>query len=99
MPRVKHSGGCIMLCGCFSMAGTGLVRIEGNMNRAKYRQILDENLIQSAQDLRLGQRFTLQQDNHPKHTAKSMQEWLRDKSLNVLEGPSQSPDLNPIEQK
>ena len=25
-----------------------------------------------------------------------MQEWLRDKSLNVLEWPSQSPDLNPI---
>ena len=26
-----------------------------------------------------------------------MQEWLRDKSVNVLEWPSQSPDLNPIE--
>jgi transposase len=26
-----------------------------------------------------------------------MQEWLRDKSLNVLEWPSQSSDLNPIE--
>jgi hypothetical protein len=26
-----------------------------------------------------------------------MQEWLRDKFLNVLERPSQSPDLNPIE--
>jgi hypothetical protein len=25
-----------------------------------------------------------------------MQEWLRDKSLNVLEWPSQSPELNPI---
>ena len=27
-----------------------------------------------------------------KHTAKITQEWLRDKSLNVLEWPSQSPD-------
>jgi hypothetical protein len=26
-----------------------------------------------------------------------MQEWLRDKSLNVLKWPSQSPNLNPIE--
>jgi hypothetical protein len=25
-----------------------------------------------------------------------MQEWFRDKSLNVLEWPSQRPDLNPI---
>jgi hypothetical protein len=31
-----------------------------------------------------------------KRTAKTTQEWLRDKSLNVLEWLSQSPDLNPI---
>ena len=75
IPTVKHSGGSIMLWGCFSVAGTWrLVRIEGKMNRAKYREILDENLFQSAQDLRLGRRFTLQQDNDPKHTAKTMQE-------------------------
>ena len=54
------------------------------MNGAKYREILDENLLQS----------TFQQDND---TAKTFQEWLRDKSLNVLEWSSQSPDLNPIE--
>ncbi len=48
-----------MLWGCFSAAGTGrLVAIEGKMNAAKYRDILDENLLQSAQDLRLGRRFT-----------------------------------------
>ena len=75
-----------MLWGCLSATGTGrLVRIEGKMNGAKYREILNENLLQSAQDLRLRQRFTFQQDNNPKHTAKTAQEWLRDKSLNVLE--------------
>ena len=98
IPTVKHGGGSIMLWwGCFSAAGTGrLVRIEGKMNGAKYREILDENQLKSAQDLRLVQRFTFQQDNVTKHTAKTTQEWLRDKCLNVLEWPSQSPDLNPI---
>uniref|UniRef100_A0AAZ3RZD4 Transposase n=1 Tax=Oncorhynchus tshawytscha TaxID=74940 RepID=A0AAZ3RZD4_ONCTS len=82
IPTVNHGGSSIMLWGCFSEAGTGrLVRIEAKMNRAKYREILDENLLQSAQGLRLGQRFTFQQDNDPKHTAKTTQEWLRDKSL------------------
>ena len=69
----KH--GTIVLWGCFSVAGTGrLVRIEARMNGANYREILDENLVQRAQDLRLGQRFTFQQDNNPKHTAKTTQE-------------------------
>ena len=55
IPTVKHSGGSIMLWGCISVAGNGsLVRIAGKMNGAKYREILDENLLQSAQDLRLG---------------------------------------------
>ncbi|KAK3508007.1 hypothetical protein QTP70_010146 [Hemibagrus guttatus] len=64
IPTVKHGGGSIMLCGCFSAAGTGrLVRIEGKMNAAMYRDILDENLLQSTLDLRLGRWFIFQQDN------------------------------------
>jgi hypothetical protein len=58
------------------------------MKGAKYREILDEELLQSAQDLRLGRRFPFQQDNDRKHTVKTTQDWLRDKSLNVLECPS-----------
>ena len=70
---------------------TRLVRIEGKMNGAKYREILDENLLKSAQDIR---RVTFQQDNNLKHIAKTTQEWLWDKSLNVLEWPTQSPYID-----
>ncbi|KAG2464974.1 TCB1 transposase, partial [Polypterus senegalus] len=98
IPIVKHGGGSIMLWGCFSAAGTGrLVRIKGKMTAAMYRDILDENLLQSALDLRLGRQFIFQQDNGPKHTAKISKEWLQDNSVNVLQWPSQSPDLNLIE--
>ncbi|KAG2470229.1 TCB1 transposase, partial [Polypterus senegalus] len=98
IPTVKHGGGSIMLWGCFLAEGTGrLVRIKGKMTAAIYRDILDENLLQSALDLRLGRRFIFQQDNDPKHTAKISKKWLQDNSVNVLEWPSQSPDLNLIE--
>ena len=75
IPTVKHGGGIIMLWRCFSVAGTGRqVRIEAKMNRAKYREIHDENLLQSAQDLRLGPRFTFQQVNSRKHTTQTTKE-------------------------
>jgi hypothetical protein len=55
--QVKHGGGSIMLWGCFSVAGTG--RLVRKDERRKV-QILDENPLQSAQDIRLGRRFTFQ---------------------------------------
>ncbi|KAK3548492.1 hypothetical protein QTP70_013326 [Hemibagrus guttatus] len=80
------------------LAGTGrLIRIKGTINAAMYRDILDENLLKSALDLKLGRRSIFQQDNNPKHTAKITKECLRDNSVNVLEWPSQNPDLNLIE--
>jgi hypothetical protein len=98
IPTVKYGGGSIMLWEWFSSAGTGkLVRIDGMMDGAKYREILEGNLFQSFRDSRLGQRFTIQQDNDPKHTAKATLKWFKGKHLNVLEWPSQIPDLDLIE--
>ena len=68
----------------FPLAGTGkLVRIEGMMDGAKYRDILEGNLFQSSRDLRLGQRFIFQQDNDPKHTAKATLEWFKGKHFQL----------------
>ena len=52
IPTVKHGSGSTRLWRCISAAGTGrLIRFK--VNGAKYRKILDEFLLQSAQDLRL----------------------------------------------
>ena len=78
--------------------GTGqLHRIKGTMDGAMYRQILGENLLPSDRALKMGRGWVFQHDNDPKHTAKATKEWLKKKHIKVLEWPSQSPDLNPIE--
>ena len=41
--------------------------------------------------------FKLQQDNDPKHKSKYFEEYFENKSIKVIEWPSNSPDLNPIE--
>lgn len=98
IPTVKHGGGSIMLWGCFAAGGTGaLHKIDGIMRKEHYVDILKQHLKTSARKLKLGRKWVFQMDNDPKHTAKLVRKWLKDSKVNVLEWPSQSPDLNPIE--
>ena len=60
-------------------------------------KVFEGNLFHTSRDLRLERRFTFQQDNDPKHTAKATLQVFKAKHLNVLEWPFQSPDLNLIE--
>ena len=42
-------------------------------------------------------KWILQEDNDPKHSSKKAQNWKIDNQVNRLSWPSQSPDLNPME--
>ncbi|KAK3525946.1 hypothetical protein QTP70_011037 [Hemibagrus guttatus] len=74
-----------------------LIRVKERMNGAMYREILSKNLLPSARALKMKRGWVFQHDNDPKHTTRATKEWLRKKHFKVLEWPSQSPDLNPIE--
>ncbi len=89
LPTVKHGGGSVMVWGCMSAAGTGELQfIEGTMNANMYCDILKQ---------RLGRRPVFQHDNDPKHTSKMTTALLKKLRVKVMDWPSMSPDLNPIE--
>ena len=98
VPPVKHGGDSVMVCRCFAKKEAGkLCILNRTMDRFYYRQILEENLLVSIQQLGLGTNFIFMYDNDPKHTSALAKDWLRNNGLQVMQWPSSSPDLNPIE--
>jgi len=108
-PTVKHGGGGIQVWGCFHGSAVGpLVKIEGIMDMNVYHSILVYHAMPFVTQFRSqapdGSTIVFQQDNDPKHTAKKNKNYLKSKCITsgsrqivVMEWPSQSPDLNPIE--
>jgi hypothetical protein len=98
IPTVKYGGGSIMGWGCFVASGPEqLAIIDGKMYSHVYQDILQENVRLSVRKLKLNRSWVMQQYIDPKHRSKSTTEWLLQNKICLLELPSQSPDLNPIE--
>ncbi len=76
--------------GCFSAKGTG------QLHRIKGTCTVRARALKLAKALKMGCGWVFQNGNYPKHTTKVTKEWLK-KHIKVLEWPSQSPDLNSIE--
>ena len=58
--------------------------------------ILKTQLIPSAKEL-YENRWELQQDNDPKHASRVATEFYKENKIRVMDWPSNSSDLNPIE--
>ncbi len=96
VPTVKHGGGSVLMWGCMSAAGVGELHfIDGIMNSQMYCSILKEKMLPSLRAL--GRRALFQHDNDPKHTSKATVVFLKKNRVKVIQWPSMSPDLNPIE--
>ena len=98
IPTVKFGDSSIMIWGCFLSKDTGELQvIHGRMNGSMYREILEKNFQKSATSLGHGRNFMLKHDNDPKHIAKLTKEWFENYDISTLNWPSQSLDLNLIE--
>jgi hypothetical protein len=99
-PTVKHGGGKIQVWGCFSWNGGGpMYKVKDKLTGVQYRQILKTHLAPYLAQFEKENKCEaiFQQDNDPKHTSKVAQKYLQNKKIVVLDWPSQSPDMNPIE--
>lgn len=98
--RRQAGGGGIMMWGGLSSRGvTKLVAIKDKVDSPKYCQVLEVGLLPYI-DEKFGEDSEMpvfQQDGAPSHTSNYTREWLMDAGLPVLEWPSKSPDLNPVE--
>ena len=67
------------------------------MNRAMYKEILNKNLFESVNNMEIEEEYIFQQDNDSKHISRVVKDFLLEKEVNILQWPTNSPDLNPIE--
>ena len=94
---VKHDTK-IIVWGCFAAHGVGrLFKIDGITRKEQYLLILDNEMRPSRDVLFPQGGCVFQQDNDPKHTAIIIREWFDDNGVEKMVWPSQSSDLNPIE--
>ncbi len=77
--------------GCISAYGMGNLHIlEGTMNAERYIKILEQHMLPSRWRV-------FQQDNEKPHTAAIKTAWLHSRRVHVLNWPTCSPNLSPIE--
>ncbi|CAB5352342.1 unnamed protein product [Rhizophagus irregularis] len=86
----------IFTWGGFCVTGkTSLFCFRRIMNAEFYVEILENHIPEI--DAMLGDDWRLQQDNDPKHTSRLAKEFLQNNVPEVMDWPSNSPDLNLIE--
>ncbi len=89
-----------MIWAAMSSAGVGpLCFLKSTVNADIYQEILEHFMLPSADKLYGDADFIFQQDLAPAHTAKGTKSWFNDHGITVLDRPSNSPDLNPIESR
>jgi len=86
-----------MLWGAYGYNGKSeLMTIPSHCNSMDYQDVLQSNLLRQGPKLG-GRGWIFQQDNARIHTSRSTMNFLETKNVRVLDWPSRSPDLNPME--
>lgn len=93
----NFGGGSLMVWGGIGFSGrTPICFVTTRMNSEYYIELLDEVLICFGEEVAC-EEFIFQHDNASIHNSKKTKEFLHSRNIPLLDWPSRSPDLNPIE--
>ena len=94
----RFGGGSVMVWGGISLDGhTDLHVLQGGtLTAVRYRDEILGPIVRPYAGA-IGPQFLLMQDNARPHTARASMQFLNDESIDVMDWPARSPDLNPIE--
>ncbi|KAG2200900.1 hypothetical protein INT46_000533 [Mucor plumbeus] len=101
--HVQEDGGSVLFLGLITAKepGYGSTITEGDVNAGVYIDILPTSLLDTLEYCGLDRKsFRFQQDNATPHTSVPTKQWFQRQGFPlklILDWPSQSPDLNPIE--
>lgn len=93
-----QGGGSVMTWGAFGANGkkTNLIIVDGRLDSEGYQHMLEHALLPVAEQI-AGSSWIFQQDNAPVHVSQSTRRWFERNGARILDWPSLSPDLNPME--
>ena len=92
----KHPVKVHVWAGISYEGNTSICIFQGIIDANLYIQILEQTLVPFLEQVYPnGYRFM--QDNDPKHTSRTAQQFFREKNINWWRTPPESPDANPIE--
>ena len=87
-----------MFWGCITYHGIGtFTEVQGNINSRKYIEVLDNQLWPVLARHFPTDDYLFQEDNAPVHTSRETKRWKTENNIKTMTWPSQSPDINIIE--